>query len=363
MIDVSLVLATSTGGVGQHVRSIAALLTERGHRVRVAGAAATEDLFRFTAAGAMFTPVEISTNLNPLADARAVAALRNALKGTDIVHAHGFRAGLVASLAKRAPVPLVVTWHNQLMATGIKYRILAAAEKAIARRAAITLGASEDLVARALQLGAPDARLAPVAAPTLASPHRDRAAVRAGLGLMADEPLLLSVGRLHPQKDYPTLIKAAATWRDLDPVPMVAIAGDGPARAQLTELITATGAPVRLLGRRSDIADLLAAADIALVTSVWEARQLFAQEALLAGVPLVATAVGGIPGLVGSAAMLVPPNDQPALDQAVRALLADPDRRAELAAAGKQQAVTWPTEADTTTQLEAIYTELLGRVP
>ena len=70
--------------------------------------------------------------------------------------------------------------------------------------------------------------------------------------------------------------------------------------------------------------DLLAAADLAVVTSDWEARQLFAQEALRAGVPLVATAVGGLPDLVGDAAVLVPPGDVDALDAAVRELLGRP---------------------------------------
>ena len=85
-----------------------------------------------------------------------------------------------------------------------------------------------------------------------------------------------------------------------------------------------------LLGHRTDVADLLAGADLAVVTSDWEARQLFAQEALRAGVPLVATAVGGLPELVGDAAALVPPGDVDALDAAVRALLDDPAARAEL---------------------------------
>ena len=66
---------------------------------------------------------------------------------------------------------------------------------------------------------------------------------------------------------------------------------------------------MRLLGRSDDIGSLLGAADLALLTSTWEARALVAQEALLAGVPLVSTRVGGIEELVGSAAVLVTPGD------------------------------------------------------
>jgi glycosyltransferase involved in cell wall biosynthesis len=75
-------------------------------------------------------------------------------------------------------------------------------------------------------------------------------------------------------------------------------------------------------------------------------------------VPLVATRVGGLPGLVGEAALLVPPLDVDALDEAVRALLDDPRRRALLAAAGPDQAATWPTETDTLDQVAAVYAEL-----
>ncbi|MEV4728353.1 glycosyltransferase, partial [Micromonospora humida] len=122
--------------------------------------------------------------------------------------------------------------------------------------------------------------------------------------------------------------------------------------------ISAARAPVTLLGHRTDVADLLAGADLAVVTSDWEARQLFAQEALRAGVPLVATAVGGLPELVGDGALLVPPGDVDAVDAAVRSLLDDPSLRADLAKRGATRAATWPTEADTVAALRALYTEL-----
>jgi glycosyltransferase involved in cell wall biosynthesis len=138
----------------------------------------------------------------------------------------------------------------------------------------------------------------------------------------------------------------------------VVIAGSGPSYLHLTARISAVRAPVMLLGHRQDVADLLAAADLAVVTSVWEARQLFAQEALRAGVPLVATTVGGLPELVGDAAVLVPAGDVDALDRAVRELLDDPAARARYARAGEAQASLWPTSAQTVAQVQAVYAEL-----
>ncbi|WP_019871745.1 glycosyltransferase family 4 protein [Salinispora oceanensis] len=355
---VALLLASSTGGVGQHVRSLAAGLTGAGIAVLVCGPAATEEQFDFTGVGARFRAVEIPASPTP-ADLRAVTAFRRALAAEPVavVHAHGLRAGLVAVVARPA-APLVVTWHNAVLSGGLRGSASRLVERVVARGAQVTLGASADLVARATALGASDARFAPVAAPPLPEPHRRRDAVRAEFGVGSDQPLILSVGRLHPQKRYDLLVDAAARWRTRDPTPAVVIAGSGPAYLQLAARISAARAPVTLLGHRTDVADLLTGADIAVVTSDWEARQLFAQEAMRVGVPLVATAVGGLPELVGDAAILVPPGDVDAVDTAVVSLLADPARRTELGQRARGQAATWPTEAETSAHLAALYAEL-----
>ncbi|POX36216.1 glycosyltransferase, partial [Streptomyces sp. Ru73] len=122
--------------------------------------------------------------------------------------------------------------------------------------------------------------------------------------------------------------------------------------------IDTEGLPVQLLGRRDDVPGLLAAADLVLATARWEARSVLAQEALRAGVPLVATDVGGTRELVGRAAELVPYGDAPALARTVVDLLGDPERRAALAAAGRAQAAGWPTEDDTVAQVLSVYDEL-----
>ena len=355
---VCLVLASSTGGVGQHVTSLVRGLAAGGATVTVCAPAATEAQFQFTANGATsFVPVEIPDNPT-LTDSRAIGAVRKVLTGAvDVVHAHGLRAGLVAALA-RPRQPLVVTWHNAVIRGGLRGYASRLAERVVARGADVSLGASDDLVRRAKELGARDARLAPVAAPELPEPRRGRAAVRAEFGLTRGQLLVLSVGRLHPQKRYDVLVEAAARWRDRTPVPAVLVAGSGPSYMPLAALISSTHAPVTLLGHRTDVADLLGAADVAVVTSDWEARQLFAQEALRAGVPLVATAVGGLPDLVGDAAVLVPAGNVAAVAEAVGDLLGDEARRAELRTRGIQRAKTWPTEEATLAQVEEVYAEL-----
>jgi glycosyltransferase involved in cell wall biosynthesis len=364
------VLATSTGGVGTHVRSVVPALIGAGAGVQVCGPRATDELFGFTAAGATFTPVEISAGLAPLADARAVARLRTALAGTDLVHAHGLRAGLVAAAARRLAAhrpPLVITLHNALPeGGGVRRRVLQAAERATVRAADLVLAASADLAANARRLGGRDVRVAPVSAPPLPPARRAPAEVRAELGLTDGRPLVLAVGRLHPQKGYDVLLDAAAGWTaggGRTAPPLVAIAGDGPLHDELATRIERERLPVRLLGRRSDVADLLAAADLVVLPSRWEARSLTAQEALRAGTPLVATRTGGLPELLGNAAELVPVGDAAALSDAVLRLLDDPAAAGALAEAGRRQAASWPDEAGTARQLVAVYRELLGSPP
>ncbi|WP_405788390.1 glycosyltransferase family 4 protein [Streptomyces sp. NBC_00029] len=339
-------------GSNAHVRSLATGLAARGVRVTVCAPVQAEGEYDFTGAGAQFAP-------------DAVSVLRAACAGADLVHAHGVRAGMRAALAMRGRrVPLVVSWHGEgPTAAGALGRLSRMLERHVARAAAVVLGASSDQVDLARLRGARDARLAPVAVPV--GPEGPEAAadpgkVRADLGAV-ERPLLIAVGSLVPHRGYSVLLDAAREWRGLDPVPLLVIAGEGPLRAELSRRIEAEGLPVRLLGRRKDAAQLLAAADLAVLPSRWEARALLAQEALRVGVPLVATEVGGVPELVGEGAVLVPPGEARALASAVTGLLADPDRRAALAAAGRVQAATWPSEDDTVAQVLSVYDELMER--
>ncbi len=359
-VRVALVLATSTGGVGAHVASLVRGLVSRGLRVLVCGPVATEQVFGFTKLGADYTPVGIASGPRPMADAHALIQLRRVVQQVDLVHAHGLRAGLIGRPATPRRTPYVVTWHNAVPERGVARQAFTAMSRLVARGADVTLGASADLVAQALALGGRDVRLHEVAAAALPPPGRTAAEVRAEMGA-GNRPLLLAIGRLHAQKGHDMLVRAAVRWNGLRPVPLVVVAGDGPRRDELTAAISHAGAPMRLLGRRTDIADLLGAADIVVLPSRWEARALVAQEALAAGRPLVCTAVGGLADLVGDAAVVVPSEDVDALDSAVRTLLSDPVERADLSRRALARAAQWPTEADAVAHVAAVYSELLGR--
>ncbi|MFI9807141.1 glycosyltransferase family 4 protein [Streptomyces sp. NPDC052301] len=352
------VLGGGNAGSSAHVRSLAEGLVARGVRVTVCAPLEADRAYDFTGTGADHVHVPRSS------DPSSVAALRAACANADLVHAHGLHASFRAVLALGGRhTPLVVTWHNRAHAEGARAHLLRLLERRVVRTAAVVLGTSPDLVERARRTGARDARLAAVGLPGQRpipdpeDPDRLRSKIRAEVGATGC-PLLIAVGSLDRHRGYEVLLDAARAWRDLDPLPLVVVAGEGPLRPVLQRRIEDEALPVRLVGHRDDVPDLLAAADLALLTSSWESRSVLAQEALYARVPLVATRVGGIPDLVGDAAALVPYGDPQALADTVVALLADPERRELLRERGARQAAGWPTEDETVAQVLSVYDEL-----
>jgi glycosyltransferase involved in cell wall biosynthesis len=340
-----------------------------------------------------------------------------------VVHAHGLRAGALTVLAiaglrgrghrsrgrgwrgrvwrGRRP-GLVVTVHNAppsgRAAPALIYRIL---ERVVARRADLVLCVSADLEARMQSAGArrtgraivpsptppvpptplvpptpfvqltpsvpptplvlpdPSTPLVPTAPLTPPTPPVPPAPGKAGA---AARPLVLAVGRLAAQKGFDVLLDAAAHWQDLDPVPLLAIAGDGPLAGELRSRAASLGVDAAFLGYRDDVAALLAAAAVFVLPSRWEGQPLVLQEALRAGPAIVATRVGGIPDLVGDdAALLVPPGDAPGLAAAVRSLLADVPLAGRLRAAASRRGAALPTADDAVAAALAAYAQVLER--
>jgi glycosyltransferase involved in cell wall biosynthesis len=145
-------------------------------------------------------------------------------------------------------------------------------------------------------------------------------------GAIAREvPVVLAVGRLATQKGFGVLLRAAARWRDLRPVPLLMIVGEGPLAAELKYQAAALGVTADFAGQRTDIQALLAAADVFVLPSMWEGQALILQEAIRAGAPIVATRAGGTPAITGEdAAVLIPAGDPAPLADAVRRVLTDP---------------------------------------
>jgi len=394
-MKLAFVLGTSTGGTARHVRMLAAGCAARGMRVEVFGPAQADRDFAFDGAGpgVGFTAVEIADRPRLPGDLRAIGRLRRLLRAwePDAVHAHGLRAGALAAIAvafartARSRPALVVTVHNAPPAggmTGAIYRVL---ELIVARNADSVLCVSADLEDRMRAAGArrvghavvpavripltadvpaetrPEIRAdvpaqtraeirADVPAETRAEiradvPAETRAEIRAEFGARPGQALVLGAGRLAAQKGFGLLLDAAARWDDIEPVPLLVIAGEGPLAAGLRSRAVSLGLTVRFAGQRADVPALLAAADVFVLPSAWEGQSLVLQEALRAGVPIVATRVGGNPEVAGEdAAILVPADDAPRLADAVRTVLGDPALAARLRRAAADRAAGLPGE-------------------
>jgi glycosyltransferase involved in cell wall biosynthesis len=156
----------------------------------------------------------------------------------------------------------------------------------------------------------------------------ERAAARAELGIPADAWAVGSVGRLAPEKNYPLLVRAAAPL--LGPHARLLLVGDGREAEAIRAEIAArgVGAFTAMAGARHDIPRCLAALDAFALSSRMEGLPLCALEAMAAGLPVIATAVGGLPTLIedGVTGFLVPSDDEQALGRALAALRDDPAR-------------------------------------
>jgi glycosyltransferase involved in cell wall biosynthesis len=359
-MKVAFVLGTSTGGTGRHVKMLAAGCAARGLPVEVFGPAQADRDFGFSGRAGTpirFSPVEIAARPRLVRDLRAIIRLRRLIAAgqPDLVHAHGLRAGALTAIAVASARPrhgprrpagrpaLIVTVHNAPPAgggTGAIYRVL---ELLVARNASSVLCVSPDLEERMRAAGARRVGRAVVPAPlvSLTAPGVSAETPAGG----QRRPIVLAVGRLAAQKGFGVLLEAAARWGDIRPAPLLVIVGEGPLQTELKDQAASLGLSVEFAGLRPDVPALLASADVFVLPSAWEGQPLILQEALRAGVPVVATRVGGVPALTGeSAAVLVPPGDAFRLAGAVRAVLADPALAAGLRQAALERARTLPGE-------------------
>jgi glycosyltransferase involved in cell wall biosynthesis len=159
---------------------------------------------------------------------------------------------------------------------------------------------------------------------------------RVELGAGAEDFVIGGIGRLDVQKGWDVLCAAAPRVRERVPAANFVVIGEGSDGEQLRSLTESSG--VRFLGYRERAADLVSGMDVLVVPSRYEAFGLVAAEAMLAGVPVVASSVGGLPEVVGDTGLLVAPDDSRALGDALISLAQQPALRAELARRGTERA-------------------------
>lgn len=191
-----------------------------------------------------------------------------------------------------------------------------------------------------------------------------RRVARADLGLRADQPVVMTVGRLTKMKGQRYLIDATPHLVSRVPGVAVVVVGEGPLRMGLESRAAEMGVngSVHFLGHRTDARFLLDAADVFVLPSRHEGMPLAAIEAMEAGLPVVATHVIGSREVVadGETGILVPPEDSAALGAAIAGLLAGPGVRAAYGAAGRRRYLDRFTAERMAARTEAVYARLLA---
>lgn len=340
------VIRPASGGMRAHLLLLARGLTAQGVEVGVVSPAAELNAEAGKAGAATFMAA-IGDRPSP-ADLAALLALDRAVRSfaPDLLHAHGLRAAWLARpVARIRHLPAVVTYHATLDGGGsLRRAVTLLLERLLAPWTAQAIAVSEmvrsDLLARA--------GLPPEAVRTILNgadlaagvPRVSREDVRRSLGVPAGVPAVITVARLAPQKDLPTLLRAAAKVIGAIDAHFLLV-GDGPLRRELEETAKNLGLAGRthFLGYRDDVPVLLQACDLFALSSAYEGAPLAVIEALAAGLPVVATAVGGLPELVpeGRAGYLVRAGDHDSLAERILTLCSRPDLRLRLG----QKARSW----------------------
>jgi glycosyltransferase involved in cell wall biosynthesis len=339
-----VLLVITLAEVGGAQAYVAALLPALVTRFDVAVAAHGSGPLRDAAeaAGARYIPLRhvrrpLSLWRDPAGFFELVRLVRR--ERPDLLHASSSKAGVLgrmAAAAARVPVR-IFTVHGWAFAahSGMPSRLYRLADRLMDPLTTVTICVSEHEREAGLAAGT-CARSRTVVIPNavdVAASPRFRSEERA-------RPRILAVGRLKPPKDFQTLVEALAALPhgSFDAL----IVGDGPDRARLEEQIRElwlTGR-VRLAGQRRDVPELLAGADVFVLPSRSEGHPVSVLEAMAAGVPVVASRVGGIPEQVedGVTGLLVEPGDPEALAAALGRLAADPALRRRLGVAGRRRA-------------------------
>jgi glycosyltransferase involved in cell wall biosynthesis len=356
--------ADPIGGAQIHVRDLAGAVRAEGHSPTVITSGSGPFIEDLRARG---IPViilrHLSAPIRPWRDLlalREVSAVLTELR-PDLVAAHSAKAGVLGRLAGRSlHLPVVVTVHGWACAPGTP-----ALQAAVSRRIERFIG---PLASKIITVSDFDRKLGLdaglVAEDRVVTVHNGMpdvpVALRAEPGRIPVR--LLMIARFEPQKDHPTLLNALGGLKDypweLD------LIGDGPVRGQMESLAVTLGIRdrVRFLGQRMDVDQILAQVQVSLLVSNWEGFPLSILEAMRAGLPVVASSVGGIGESVRDeeTGYLVPRGNVELLRDRIRRLLTAPALRARLGGSGRTRYEQHFTLAHAVTKTLAVYRDVLG---
>ena len=296
--------------------------------------------------------------------------LRRFITGFDVVHAHSpLVAGVTRVAARTIPSgrrpSTVSTEHNVWGNFSWPTRILNAVSAGLdGRRWAVSEEVRRSMWPR-LRAGT-EVLVHGIVQADLPPSEGTRERVRTELGIPDGAVVAMTVANLRREKDYPNLLHAVHLALARETRLVVLAVGQGPLADEVRDLHRelGLGERVRLLGYRSDVRDLLAAADLFVLGSAFEGLPVSIMEAMAAGLPVAATAVGGVPEAVvdGETGILVPPRDPDALADAMARLATDPGLRSRMGATARRRATLFDIRAAVDEEQRA-YAELATRYP
>jgi glycosyltransferase involved in cell wall biosynthesis len=277
----------------------------------------------------------------------------------EVLHSHKFGANVSGALLGRlCNVPVVIAHEHTWSFEGMPLRRLLD-RGLVARASNVLIAVSREDRRRMIETERIDpARIVIIPNGISDLPPCTGHDVREELGIAKDATVIGTVSVLRPQKAIDVLISATAQLRDEFPDLHVLIVGDGD-REPYEKLVDQLGlrGMVHLLGIRTDVRDLLAAFQVSICSSDFEGSPLAVIEYMAAGLPTVATRVGGVPDLIddGVEGILVEPREPAALAAAVAALLRDPVRAANMGRRARERQQRDFTLRATVTRLQDLY--------
>ncbi|KUJ78166.1 hypothetical protein AVO45_09465 [Ruegeria marisrubri] len=298
---------------------------------------------------------------DPLALFRALRLMR--AWDPDVVHTHLTKSDLVGQLAARlSKRRRVLTLHNT--DPWRKNAIFSGIYREITRGADACLAVTSNVADYVAEYGGCD-RSAIEVIQNGVDLHRFNAGHvppmdLSGYGIPDDAVVIAKIGRLSEQKDHANFLLAASQLAERYPQAHFLIAGEGELSADIRECARDLGLGddrVTFTGNLREMPELLAAVDIFTLASRWEGLPMALLEAMAMSVPVVSTAVGGIPDLIndGENGMLVQPSDPTALAEAIGHLISDPSARRRLGNAGLETVRTRYSSAAMTDRLWSVY--------
>lgn len=285
----------------------------------------------------------------------------------DVLHTHGHFAGVVGRLAARLVGLRAVVHHLHTVDDTLRRRHLRM-ERLLGRVTRRVLCCSSCVARHARQdLGLPDTLLEVVPNGVQPAPLIGRAEARR---LLSDppSPVVGCVGSLRPHKGQSVLLRAFASLPDERRAGSLVLVGEGPERPRLERLARELGIAdrLRMPGERADVRRLLAGFDLLVAPSIGrEGLGVAVLEGMDAGLPVIASRVGGLPEVVadGLTGLLIPEDDPAALAEAMARILARPDRGAAFGAEGRRRVESHFRAAPMVRRVESIYEVALEQAP